>query len=45
MVYIPDDDTQTIPSVDFNQWLKRLDMNQQIKIKVPKVVETTNKKT
>ena len=44
-MYTPYNDTQTTPSVDFNQWLKRLDMNQQIKIKVPKVVETTNKKT
>ena len=36
------------PSVDFNQWLKRLETNEptnQNSIKVPKVVKPTNKKT
>ena len=45
MMYIPYNNTQTTSSVDFNLWLKCLDINQQIKIKVPKFVETTNKKT
>ena len=25
LMYITDDDTQKIPSIDYNQWLKRLD--------------------
>ena len=41
---------KTTPSVDYNQWLKRLDnkLNEPTKqksIKVPKVVKSMNKKT
>ena len=49
--YIHNDDTQNHPgSVDYNQWLKRLEteLNEttnQNSIKLPKVVEPTNKKT
>ena len=50
-MYIPNDDTQITPSVDYNSSLNRLATvylrNQPIKIqlKVPKVVDPTNKKT
>ena len=48
--HIPNDDTHDTPSVDYNWWLKRLvtELNEpthQSLIKVPKVVEPTNKKT
>ena len=47
---IPNDDTQITPTtVDFNYWLKRLNIqlnerNNQNPIKVPKVVDPTNMK-
>ena len=41
LIYIPNDDTKIIPSVDYNWWLKLLDQP----MIVPKVVEPTNKKT
>ena len=49
LMYIPNDDTQFIPSVDYNQWLKRLDalLNESTNknsVKIPKVKQT-NKKT
>ena len=48
-IYLPNDDTQYTPSVDYNQWLKRLDtqLNEPTyknSIKVPKVAKPTNKK-
>ena len=50
LMYIPNDDTQIIPSVDYKLWLKHLDTQfndstNQNSLKVPKVVEATNKKT
>ena len=41
---------KTTPSLDYKQWLKRLDTqlcepNNQNLIKVPKVINSTNKKT
>ena len=50
LMYISNDDTQNYPSVEYNQWLKRLytklnePTNQNI-MKVPKVIETTNGKS
>ncbi len=50
LMYIPNDDTQITPPVDYNKWLKRLDIqlnettNQNL-LKVPKVAMPTNKKT
>ena len=45
-INIPNEDTQITPSLDFNQWLKRMDTPiKQNSIKVTKVVEPTNKKT
>ena len=50
LMYIPNDKKQIIPSVDYYQWLKRLDTqpneprNQNL-IKIPKVINITNKKT
>ena len=46
----PNDDIQFIPSVDYNQWLKRWDTqlnesNNQNSLKVPRVIQSTNKKT
>ena len=46
-MYIPNNDTQINPSVDYNQWLKRFEyqLNEptnQTLIKAPKVVKTTN---
>ena len=50
LMYIPIDDTQNYPSVDYNKWLKCLDtqfnkLTNQNLIKVPKVVKPRNKKT
>ena len=49
LMYIPNEDTQIIHCVDYNQWLKRLDtqLNEPIyqsSIKVHKVVKLTIKK-
>ena len=49
-MYIPNDVSQNTPSVDYNQWLKRLDFKlhdtTNLKsIEVPKVVKPTNNKT
>ena len=50
LMYIINDDTQIFPSVDYNEWFKRLD-TQLIEpsntnpIKVSKVVKPKNKKT
>ena len=44
LMYITNDVTQkSTPSVDYNSWLKRFDtqLNQPIKIQVPKVVKPT----
>ena len=51
LMYFPIDDTQITHSKDYNYWLKRSDTrldestNQNLKIKVPKVVEPMIKKT
>ena len=50
LMYIPNDNTQNYPSVDYDQWLKRwtTQLNEPAyknSIKVPKVVKATNKKT
>ena len=46
-MYIPNDDTQSTPSVDLNHWLKSINTQlNEIKIyNIPKVVKPTNKKT
>ena len=48
-MYIPYYDTQNTSSVDYNKWLKHLNTQfneptNQSSIKVPKVVQQTNKK-
>ncbi len=47
LMYIPNDDTQIIPFLDYNYWLKHLDTEStnQNSLKVPNVVTPTNKKT
>ena len=50
VIYIPIVDTQNTPSVDYNQWLKRLDIQRNEptnnnSLNVPKIVKPTNKKT
>ena len=50
LMYITNNDTQYYISVDYNQWLKRLDtqlneLTNQNSIKVTKVVVPTNNKT
>ena len=50
LTYILNDYTQNTPSVDYSQWLKRLNIQlneptNQNSIDVPKVIELTNKKT
>ena len=49
LTYIPNDDTQNYPSVDYKEWVKLLDTNlitrNQNSIKVLKVEKPKNKKT
>ena len=50
LMYIPNDDIQNYPFLDYNEWLKRLDTlinepTNQNSIKVPMVVKPTNNKT
>ena len=50
LTYILNDYTQNTPSVDYSQWLKRLNIQlneptNQNSIDVPKVIEVTNKET
>ena len=50
LMYIPNDDTQNYPYIDYNQLLKKLDTQPNEKtnkssIRVSKAVKPTNKKT
>ena len=47
LMYIPNDDTQNFSSVDYNQWLERLDtqINEPTNKNLIKVPEVVNKKT
>ena len=46
-MYIPNDKTKNIPTVDYNQWLKHFDykLNEQTKKVLIKVDKPLNKKT